>query len=284
MQTNGAYNWCTDTFSEIASTPIVTEGGIYAIDDSGIMYGITHEGNITWEYTTENAVKEDMIKLGSMIYTISKEGVVSALSTSSCTILFPTQGSDVSGVNLVDVEVDGYADTQISNVQIKVNDENWIDAEKIGDIYVGKMPSELIPLGNSQIKCRVVSKDGEELPPYTAINVTKKSVGKNMNVNVPTTIGYKLPIKIQINDENGNPLDHVNVIFGKLHYTNVNGSLEITPPEKGTYKLEIRRAGYKPFSTQVTVSDDYTIIIVIFVLVVLLISVFYIFYKKWMEE
>ena len=129
-----------------------------------------------------------------------------------------------------------------------------------------------------------MSEDGSELPPYTEISVTRKSKGKKMIVEAPKSVGYGSSFAIKVKDENGNYVDHVNVIFGNLQYRNIYGELKLTPADKGTYNLEIRRPGYVPFKTSITVGEDYTIIIVMFILVLVLISVFYIFYKKWMEE
>ncbi|MEM4331999.1 MAG: PQQ-binding-like beta-propeller repeat protein [Candidatus Micrarchaeia archaeon] len=284
LNVDGSLNWCRDTSSEVASRPIVTDSWIYAITDSGTIYGISHDGEVGWVYESGLQTKADISKKGSMIYAVSKNGTLAALSTSSCNILFPEEGSDVAGVEQVEITVDPYADMEITNVQVRVEGGAWVDASKVGNVYIAKIPISSIPAGNSQLSCRVISKDGEELPPYTSIKITKSGAGKKMKVDAPTNVGFGSSFMVKISDENGAPLDKATVIFGALQYTDVNGALKITPPAKGIYRLEIRRAGYVPFRQDVTVSDDYTIIIVIGGLFILAVAVFYILYKKWMEE
>ncbi|GEM_PF-2929302 len=284
LQPTGDYAWCVDTSSGVGAAPIVTDGGIYAIADNGMMYSITHDGKVNWAYDTGLPVKADMVKKGSMIYIAAKNGTVAAISTSSCNILFPSDKGDISGVDILDVEVDAYADTAIKNVQVKAGDSGWTDTEKSGNEYVAKMPASSIPIGESEISCRVISEDGEELQPYTVISVVKKPAGKKMVVEAPTGVGYGSSFDVRIKDESGAPLDRVTVIFGNLKYNNINGTIRITPSAKGLYRLEVRRAGYVPFRGEVNVGDDYTIIAVMAGLVIMLLAVFYIFYKKWMEE
>ena len=281
---DGSENWCRDASSEIAAQPIVTDGGIYALSDSGTMYGFSHNGDTNWAYDSGLPVKAEIVKKGSMIYALSKNGTIAALSTSSCSILFPSQGDDVAGVDEVEVVVDPYADTTINKVQVKAEEGAWVDASAEGDNYIGRIPVSSVPMGSSKILCRVVSADGEELPPYTSVDVKRTGAGKKMNVNVPSSVGFGSSFKVKVSDENGNPLDRVTVIFGSLRYDNVNGEVKITPPAKGEYKLEVKRAGYTPVKQNITVGDDYTIIAVIGALALLAVAVFYLFYKKWIEE
>ncbi|MEM0437979.1 MAG: PQQ-binding-like beta-propeller repeat protein [Candidatus Micrarchaeia archaeon] len=284
MQQMGAIDWCTKLTSQVAARPIITEGGIYAITDGGILYGISHGGKLLWDYQTGLPIKAEIIKQGGMIYAISKNGTLAALSTSSCDINFPAEGDDVSGVDSLDVEISAYADTPIREVQVRVNDGGWITATGKESAYVGQVSTSVMALGENTIYCRVVSGDGEEREPYSAVNVVRKAAGREMNVKMPSWAGYKTKVSIAVSDASGKPLDHVSIMLGKTKYTNVNGTLEVVPAERGDYHVEVRRPGYKPFTGTITVGDDYTPIIVMFMLVALLIAVFYISYKKWMEE
>ncbi|MCX8200052.1 MAG: PQQ-binding-like beta-propeller repeat protein [Candidatus Micrarchaeota archaeon] len=284
LNVDGSQKWCKSTSSEVASKPIVTESWIYAITDSGTMYGISHDGDVSWAYESGLLTKADIAKKGSMIYAVSKNGTVAALSTSSCSIIFPEDGSDVAGVEQVEVTVDPYADMEITSVQVRSENGAWVDAAKTKGVYIAKIPITSIPSGSSSISCRVVSKDGEELPPYTSISIKKEGAGKRMRVEAPTNVGFGSSFSVKILNEKGEPLDKVTVIFGSLQYTDVSGSIKIAPPAKGTYRLEVRRAGYVPFRQDVTVSDDYTIMLVVGGLFVLAVAVFYILYKRWMEE
>ncbi len=281
---DGSTNWCKDTKSEVAAQPVVTETGIYALSDSGSMYGISHEGEVKWVYDSGFSTKAEIAKKGSMIYLISKNGTVAALSTSSCNINFPEKGDDMAGVEEVEVVVDPYADTQISNVQVRAEGNPWVDAVKTDNTYTGKIPIDAVPMGSSKIECRVISQDGEELPPYSFVDVVRTGTGKKMKVEAPTTVGFGSSFTVKVTDESGQPIDRATVMFGTLKFPDVTGSVKITPPAKGKYRLEVRRTGYVPFRQDVTVGDDYTIIIVLGVLVVLAVAVFYLFYRRWMEE
>ncbi|MGB9635151.1 MAG: PQQ-binding-like beta-propeller repeat protein [Candidatus Micrarchaeia archaeon] len=281
LEADGTIRWCALLDSESVSSPVVTDTNIYAITDSGTMYGISYDGNVSWKYETGLPVKADIIKKGSMIYGVSKNGTVFALSTSSCSVTYPSDGMDVSGVDMLDVEVDVYADTSIKNVQVRTGEGAWVEASKQGDVYVAKLP---IPIGESSISCRVISEDGAEQPPYDTVAVTRKTSGKVMNVDVPSFVGYGSSFNVVVKDEKGNLLDRVNILFGPLQYRNIDGQITITPHTKGKFMLEVRRAGYVPFKKEVEVGDDYTIFMVVIVLVFLFLSVFYIFYRRWMEE
>ncbi len=281
---DGKEKWHAEVDSEIAARPIITPNGIYAITDSGTFYGMDRNGNINWVYETGLPIKSDAYKKGSMIYFVSKNGTLAALSTSSCNIIFPSQNEDVSGIDVLEVEVDAYADTKINSVQVMGSSGRWIEAELKDGSYIARIPSSEIPLGESEILCRVASEDGFELEPYSSVAVIKKNTAKNMIVEAPSNVGYGSSFKIIIKDENGALLDHANIVFGTLNYRNVYGEVEITPPKKGTYNLEVRRAGYKPYKSTVTVGDDYTIFGVAIIITLLLLSVFYVFYKRWMEE
>ena len=198
---------------------------------------------------------------------------------------FPEEGSDVSGVDVLEVEVDAYSDTPIRNIQVRSGETaGWIDAAKVDGIYVGSIPSASMPLEKSTLYCRVISGDGTELPPYSGVEVLRGGAGKAMSVEAPGSVGYGSKFTVSVKDERGNYLDRVNIVFGNLNYRNINGPIEITPADKGIYRLEVRRAGYVPYRGEITVGDDYTVIIATFIFVAILIAVFYVFYRKWMEE
>ena len=284
IDTNGDIVWKIKTTSEVSAEPIITDKWIYAISDDGNAYGIDKNGTLKWMYETGVSTRFDVLKKGSTLYMISRNGTIAAISTTSCNFVFPEDGTDISGIDLLDVEVDAYADTKISNVEVRIENKNWISAEYKDGIYSAKIDTAGIGKDGAILECRVTSEDGVEQKPYNGIFVKKSGVSKKLNVNIPNFVGYGNKISIIVNDENGNPLDHLYIKFGNLVYRNVDRGIVINPPKKGKYVVEVRRAGYVPFKTTVEVGDDYTLIIVGVISAIILISILYILYKRWMEE
>ncbi len=283
MTTSGIHNWCLTLETACTSKPIITNKWIYAVTNDGKVYGIDHNGTKRFTHNIEASVLKDVKKVGSMIYLTSKEGRVIAVSTSSCEIVYPNNNEDVSGIDELDVEISAFADTDIIDVSVKVNEGRWIPTEYNNNKYIAKINENEFRVENN-IYCKVTSLDGDEKPPYSNIYVTKTGQGKKMDVTVPDFIGYKSSYKLVIKDENGELLDRTIVIFNDQEYRDVNGEIVLTPEDKGEFELEIRRPGYIPIKTTVKVDDDYTYIIG-GVAILLLLGVYaFMIYRKWMRE
>lgn len=283
MTSTGNHVWCLSLSSACTSKPIVTEKWIYAITNDGNVYGIDYNGTNNFVHHTGASVLKDVKKVGSMIYLTSKEGRLIVVSTSSCDVIYPNHNEDVSGIEELDVEIKAFADTEINEVSIRINNGRWIRAEIVGDKYVTKVSAEEFLFENN-IYCKVTSTDGEEKPPYSNIYVTKTGQGKRMSIDVPSFIGYKSSYNLAIKDENGNPLDRCVVIFDGEVFRDVNGEITLQPRNKGEKSLEIRRPGYIPIKSTIKVDDDYTLIIVAVVILGLLSVYAFMIYRKWMRE
>ena len=279
----GEHKWCLSLETACNSRPIITDRWIYAITNDGKVYGITPDGEKKFTHNTNASVLRDAKKVGSMIYLTSREGKIIAVSTSSCEVIYPGPNEDVSGIDEVDIEVNAFADTEINNVAIKINEGSWITTEYKNNRYVTKVSAGEFNYENN-IYCKVTSADGDEKPPYSNIYVTKTGIGKKMNVNLPEFIGFRSNYILEIKDENNNPLDRAIVTFGNDQFRDVNGQITLEPDRKGEFAIEIRRPGYIPVKGTIKVDDDYTYLIGGVVILILLAIYGFVVYGKWMRE
>lgn len=283
MTTSGVNVWCLTLKTACTSKPIITDKWIYAVTNDGTVHGINLNGTEKFTHNIEASVLKNARKVGSMIYLTSKEGRIIAVSTSSCEVVYPSNNEDISGIEELDIEVNAFADTEIVDVSLKINEGRWISAELVDGKYIAKVSADEFNFENN-IYCKVTSMDGDEKPPYSNIYVTKTGQGKKMDVSVPGFIGFKSSYKLEIKDENGNPLDRVIVIFGDETFRDINGEITLTPERKGITNLEIRRPGYIPVKATINVDDDYTFVIGGVVILLLLGVYAFMTYRKWMRE
>lgn len=283
MTTGGEHRWCLTLETATTSKPIVTDKWIYVAANDGKVYGIDHNGTLKFIHNIEATVLRDAKKVGSMIYLTSREGRFIAVSTSSCEIVYPNNNEDVSGIDVLDVEINAFADTEIIGVFVRVNEGPWLPTEFANGRYIAKIDENEVRFENN-VYCKVTSMDGDEKPPYNSIYITKTGQGEIMDVNVPDFIGFKSSYNLVIKDENGNNLDRVIVKFGDKEFRDVSGEVTLTPEEKGEFELEIRRPGYIPIRTVVRVDDDYTFLIGGVVILLLLGVYAFMIYRKWMRE
>ncbi len=283
---NGDYEWCIKLDSESTSKPIVTTNNIYVVTDRGTIYGISKDGEIKWQVETELSLKHDFAKKVSLMYGVSRNGKIIAVSTSSCTITSPPDGYDVAGLDYIDTNVDAYSDSEIRNVLVRINGGNWIETQvnKEG-LYTVEIPGNRFRVGDNKIECKVSSTSGDEQAPYTSVSVIKSPNPRKMSVDVPTSVAYGSAFTITVRDrDTGEILDGVDIEFGDLVYKNVNGKYSLTPPKKGSYTLIVKKGGYNQFKTTINVGENYTIPIILGVIALVLLGMAYMVYRKWMEE
>jgi len=283
MATSGEHIWCLTLATATTSRPIVTNKWIYVAANDGNVHGIDHNGTLRFTHEIDASILRDAKKVGSMIYLTSREGRFIAVSTSSCEITYPNNNEDVSGIDVLDVEINAFADTEINGVFVKINEGSWINTEHKEGKYLAQISENEIKVENN-IYCKVTSMDGDEKPPYNNIYITKTGQGKIMDVNVPDFIGYKSSYNLIIKDENGNDLDRVIVKFGNEEYRDVDGEITLTPETKGEFELEVRRPGYIPVKKTIKVDDDYTYLIGGVIILLLLGIYAFTIYRKWMRE
>jgi hypothetical protein len=283
MTTSGEHIWCLTLATATTSRPIVTNKWIYVAANDGNVHGIDHNGTLRFTHEIDASILRDAKKVGSMIYLTSREGRFIAVSTSSCEITYPNNNEDVSGIDVLDVEINAFADTEINGVFVKINEGSWINTEHKEGKYLAQISENEIKVENN-IYCKVTSMDGDEKPPYNNIYITKTGQGKIMDVNVPDFIGYKSSYNLIIKDENGNDLDRVIVKFGNEEYRDVDGEITLTPETKGEFELEVRRPGYIPVKKTIKVDDDYTYLIGGVIILLLLGIYAFTIYRKWMRE
>ena len=252
---DGSRIWNISTGTEAQSSVYYSNetGMIYFGTTDDNLYAADTNGRMLWKYETGNWVISTPKLRGGLLYVGSYDGRLYAISIIRTG--FSSESINVSDSPSV-IKGSSDADAGVEYVQVRVEGGDWQNVTGTSS-WSYSWDTSSLEHGDYTFEARSIDKAGNiELPTYARaiVHFTSKPQPKGLVVSFPAEVMVGLPIKFQVNDTEGNPVPHAQVvIFGKTYTADENGVVDkdengifIKSDKDGEFNFTVSKEGYLP--------------------------------------
>ncbi|MFH1285329.1 MAG: PQQ-binding-like beta-propeller repeat protein [Candidatus Micrarchaeota archaeon] len=256
----GKLLWQFKTGDAVQSAPTFAtiSGGVkvvYIGGNDGYIYALQEDGKPLWAYSIGDWVSTPVIK-ENMLYVTSRDGALHAVSSLSCEITSPKQGSSLA----YDTQLEGtaYGDRGIQAIYVKIGDGSWSRLPAAGIAWKYPFALSSLPLGTISVSCKVTDNNGvEETSPYSTItyqHVAPEQLPK-MFINYPKSTSIGGLVEITFADQATAPISNVTVTLpsGEQLSSNDKGIARFYAPAQRPLLINATHQNFAPQTLEIAV-------------------------------
>ncbi|MEM4166457.1 MAG: PQQ-binding-like beta-propeller repeat protein [Candidatus Bilamarchaeaceae archaeon] len=260
---NGELEWKTEIGTAVATPPISGTVGekevVFASGTNGKLYAFSvDDGAVLWTSSSSGGILTKPIFYKDRVAVASIDHFIYIYSMKKgCSIESPRDGEKV-GYKEVTISGKSFSTTGQHKVFIKINDQNWIEAQlKENNRWVYYLdPQQELQEGINIINCKVEDVLGTEEGAYATITFIRDSTIPldDFIVSIPDAPVENAPFDLYVNSKSdGTPVERFEIIINNQKY---NGDKKITLTlAAGSYEAKIQKMGYNDKKVTINVQS-----------------------------
>ncbi|MEM3499369.1 MAG: PQQ-binding-like beta-propeller repeat protein [Candidatus Bilamarchaeaceae archaeon] len=260
---NGELEWKTEIGTAVATPPISGTVGekevVFASGTNGKLYAFSvDDGAVLWTSSSSGGILTKPIFYKDRVAVASIDHFIYIYSMKKgCSIESPRDGEKV-GYKEVTISGKSFSTTGQHKVFIKINDQNWIEAQlKENNRWVYYLePQQELQEGINIINCKVEDVLGTEEGAYATITFIRDSTIPldDFIVSIPDVPVENAPFDLYVNSKSdGTPVERFEITINNQKY---NGDKKITLTlAAGSYEAKIQKMGYNDKKVTINVQS-----------------------------
>lgn len=285
---DGTVNWKFKTDNAIKNSPIIVGELIYFTSRDKFIYSISKSGKLQWSQPLSDWSTSLIYEKGN-IYTSSYDGIVYMISTSSCRIINPEEGSTV--IPIFTIAGEAHSDLGVSSVQVRTSPGDWQTMQIFGqnegekDVkWSGTFQISGFPEGEVKLECRVIDSNGNtEQEPYFSADygfVFSQDRLPKMNISYKQSVNVNQPLTLSFFNEQGTVLTGLTVTIEgeKYNVTDPSGKFTYVPTKEGKLLIYVEKFGYQPKQLEINVTKS--LFQPFYILIIFIVAVIFVIYSS----